>query len=331
MRALKNLTLLLVSLAVALAASELGLRIAGYRFAPTLENVEFGWPNREVRKVAYRSDPDLFWVPHGYEQRIAALQSVRPDLLFMGDSCTEWGRWTRMLEKEIQARHLDRTILTGVLGVGGWSSFQGLQQLRRDALPLRPRAITFWYGWNDHWRGMGVDDAAVHAISRPAFPGLRRLRLDQLWLESQLSWRLWRQGPAPERVAPESFRANLTAMVRESRAAGAVPVLLTAASNHRVGSEPAHLSPRWIEDLSQLVPVHQRYVEIVREVAGRERAPLCDLEARFASLGDGERTAFFALDGIHFTKEGDEQLARFLLECFEADAELRALWAAATP
>jgi lysophospholipase L1-like esterase len=328
MRTLSNLALLLVALALALAASELGLRIAGYRFEPTLENVEFGWPNREVREKAYSPDPDLFWVQHDYAERLERLRYTRPDLLFLGDSCTEWGRWPRLFAHALQQAHPERTLLTGTLGTAGWSSFQGLAQLTRDALPLHPRAVTFWFGWNDHWRGMGVDDAGVHAISRPLFPALRKLRLDQLVLEARLAWQIRMHGPAPQRVPPDAFRANLAQMVRATRAAGGVPVLLTAPSNHREGHEPSHLSPRWIEDLSQLVPIHRRYVEIVREVAAQERAPLCDLTARFDALEAEGATGLFSLDGIHLTLAGDRQAARLLLECFAADAELRALWPA---
>ena len=328
MRALSNLGLLLAALALALGASELGLRAAGYRFEPTLESVEFGWPNREVRERRYASDPDLFWVTRDYRERLARLAGRRPDLLFLGDSCTEWGRWPLLLERALAQAHPQRPLLTGVLGTAGWSSYQGLQQLRRDVLPLRPRALTLWFGWNDHWRGMGVDDAGVHAISRPRWAWLRALRLEQLLLEARLAWWMRRHGPAPERVAPEAFRANLTAMLAETRAAGGVPVLVTAPSNHRAGAEPAHLAPRWIEDLTRLVPLHRRYVEIARDVAGRERAPLCDLAARFGSLGDDVRAGLFASDGIHLTLAGDRRAAAFLLECFEGDAELRALWPA---
>jgi lysophospholipase L1-like esterase len=327
MRPPRNLALLLAALGVALAAAELGLRAVGFAFEPTLESVEFGWPNREVREQTFVPDPDLFWVGPGYRDYLATLRGSRPDVLFLGDSCTGWGRWPGMLTVALQQVHPQHEVVTGVLGTPGWSSYQGLQQLRRDALPLRPRALTLWFGWNDHWRGMGVDDASVHAISHPVWPWLRKLRLEQLVLEARLAWRIRRDGPAPERVAPDAFRANLTQMVAETRAADGVPVLVTAPTSHRVGAEPAHLSPRWIEDLSRLVPVHQRYVAIVREVAAAERAPLCDLAARFDALTTLERAALFAFDGIHLTLAGDQHAARFLFECFQGDPALRALWA----
>ena len=130
-------------------------------------------------------------------------------------------------------------------------------------------------------------------------------------------------------MPPEVFRRNLAEMVRLARGAGVVPVLVTAPSDHRAGAEPAQLSPRWIEDLSRLVPLHRRYVEIVREVATREGAVLCDLAARFESLPGDARDRSFAVDGIHLTLAGDRRAAAWLRDCFEASGAMRrALWTA---
>jgi lysophospholipase L1-like esterase len=328
MRALRNLALLLAASGCAFGAGELALRAAGFSYEPTLESVEFGWPNIEVRRARYASDADLFWVPRDYAERLAALSGAPPDLVFLGDSCTEWGRWPRLLVAALQREHPGAPLRSGVLGTAGWSTQQGLAQLRRDVLPLRPRAVTLWFGWNDHWRSMGVDDASVQEISRPRPAWLRGLRWEQLWLKARLAWRARQRGAAGERVPPDAFRSNLAEMTRLARAAGSVPVLVTAPSAHRAGAEPAALSPRWIEDLSRLVPLHRRYVEIVREVAAREGAVLCDLAARFDALPEAERGQSFAADGVHLTLAGDRRVAAWLRECFEASAATRALWAA---
>jgi lysophospholipase L1-like esterase len=319
--------LLVAALGIAFVAGELGLRAAGFAFEPTLESVEFGWPNTEVREARYASDPDLFWVPRDYPERLARLAGARPDLLFLGDSVTEWGRWPRLLIDLLRRTRAETPLVAATLGTAGWSSYQGLQQLRRDVLPLRPRVVVLWFGWNDHWRGMGVDDASVHEISRPRVAWLRKLRWEQLWLKARLAWRA-RGGAAPERVPPDDFRANLVEMARRAREADSLPVLVTAPSGHEPGREPLHLAPRWIEDLSRLVPLHRRYVEIVREVARDEGVLLCDLAARFEALPAAERAQSFAADGIHLTRIGDRRAAAWLFECFEASSALRAQLAA---
>jgi lysophospholipase L1-like esterase len=328
MRVLRTLILTLVALGFALALGEIGLRVAGFSFQPTLESVEFGWPNIEVRRSRYASDPDLFWVSQDYAERLASLAGGRPDLVFLGDSCTEWGRWPRMLVTRIEREHPRTQLRTAVLATAGWSSHQGLAQMRRDVLPLRPRAITLWFGWNDHWRGMGVDDASVAAISHPHPEWLRDLRWGQLLLKSRLAWRARSQGPSEERVPPADFRRNLEQMVRLAVRAESVPVIVTAPSDHEVGAEPARLSPRWIEDLSRLVPLHRQYVDIARDVAAREGALLCDLAQRFDALPPEQKHASFAVDGIHLTLAGDRRAAAWLRECLEASATVRALWSA---
>ncbi|HXK23059.1 MAG TPA: GDSL-type esterase/lipase family protein [Myxococcota bacterium] len=323
MRALQNGLLLLAALAIALLVGEVGLRVAGFSFAPTLDSVEFGWPNIEVRRARYASDPDLFWVPRDYAERLGSFEGARPDLVFLGDSCTEWGRWPRLLLASLDRDRAGEPLRAAVLGTAGWSSHQGLAQLRRDVVPLRPRALTLWFGWNDHWRGMGVDDASVSEISRQRPAWLAGLRWEQLWLKTRLAWRAHQAGVSPERVPPDAFRRNLEEMVRLARGADGVPALVTAPTSHRPGAEPPQLSPRWIEDLSRLVPLHRQYVEIVREVAARENAVLCDLAARFDGLSDDERDRSFAADGIHFTLAGDRRAAAWLRECFEQSAALR--------
>ena len=328
MRALRTLTLTLVALGFALALGEIGLRVAGFSYEPTLESVEFGWPNVEVRRARYVSDPDLFWVSHDYAERLASLAGTPLDLVFLGDSCTDWGRWPHLLVARIEREHPRVDLRTAVLATAGWSSHQGLAQLRRDVLPLRPRAVTLWFGWNDHWRGIGVDDASVAEISRARPEWLRALRWDQLWQKSRLAWRARGRDPSGERVPPADFRRNLEQMVRLAQGAGSVPVLVTAPSHHEVGAEPERLSPRWIEDLSRLVPLHQQYVGIVREVAAREGVLLCDLAQRFDALPREQKDASFAVDGVHLRLAGDRRAAAWLRECLDASAALRALWTA---
>jgi hypothetical protein len=45
--------------------------------------------------------------------------------------------------------------------VGGYTTYQGLRQLERDVATLHPVIATFYYGWNDHWIGFGIEDRDV--------------------------------------------------------------------------------------------------------------------------------------------------------------------------
>lgn len=318
-------SLLAVSLLVGLALGEAGLRIVGFRYSLAPERVEFGWPNPEVRRNLYRPDPELFWVPKDYAQRLARLRSERLGIAFLGDSCTEFGSYPERLLAALRAARPGLDPSGVALGVGGWSSWQGRQQMRRDVAPHAPALVTLYFGWNDHWIGFGVDDRSIAEIGGAIPSWLRRLRIAGALERAAVAWRARsRAGVRPARVSPADFAANLRDMVARARRAGSVPVVLTAPTSHRRGAEPAYLGSRWLEDLSQLVPLHEQYAEIARGVARAQGVPLCDLHAAFAALPrtftPGE---YFQRDGIHLTPAGDERLAELLANCLLASPAAR--------
>ncbi len=303
------------------------LRAIGFSFSFAPERVEFGWPNPTYLTERFERDPDLFWVTKQYRARLDELAEHAPDVLFIGDSTTEMGHYAEDFVRRADLRHPERTIRGDKLGVSGWSSYQGAVQMERDVIALRPRFVTVYFGWNDHWIGFAVEDKDIHEISRSPLEPIRWLRLGQLLTKAHYAWRTRGRTLVEQRVAPEDFADNLRQIIRLARSNGIVPVLLTAPTSHRVGSEPRYLEQRWLRDLSQLVPLHQRYVELVRDVAREQNAPLCDLARDFAALpAQTLSDEYFMSDGIHLQPSGDDRLAEFLLECFERQAELRALW-----
>lgn len=311
------------SLAGALLLGELGLRLAGFSFDIAPKSFEFGAPDPEFI-LKLRPDRDLFWVSRNYPKRLARAAEGRLDLAFLGDSCTELGTWPRRLARRLEAKNGGPAPRTANFGVSAWSSFQGLRQLQRDVLPLRPAIATFYYGWNDHWIGFGLEDREVGAALDALRP-VQELRLSQLLFKSWLLYRSRERSAWPLRVELPDFRRNLREMVSRSREAGVVPVLLTAPTSIEPGSEPPYLGQRWLHDIRDMVPLHRRYADAVREVAAEEGAPLCDLAAHFEALPAGERrSTYMRSDGIHFTARGDEKLAGFLFECFVAWPEIEA-------
>ena len=321
-----KLGILVVSLVLSLGVTEVVLRAVGFRYQIKPERVEFGWPPPVTMENMYRTDPTLFWVTRDYPEKLRQLERGGLDIAFLGDSCTEFGTYPGRLLAALRERHPDTTIEAENFGVGGWSSYQGLQQFRRDILPLQPRVVTFYFGWNDHWIGFGIEDKDLAPPDEAEF-GWGRLRLSQLVLKAQLGYRTRRQGYRPERVAPRDFRRNLQAVVRLARDNGIVPVLLTAPTSHAEGREPAYLTDRWLRRLEDLVPLHQRYVSIVREVAEAEGAVLCDLARDFESFPREQLAGeLFLADGIHPTPAGDDEFSKFLLRCFEESAELSDAW-----
>jgi len=308
----------LVSLIVTLGVVELALRLGGFSYRLYPEKIEFGWPNPTAMANYYLPDEELLWVPKDYQDRVAALKQSPPTVLFMGDSCTEFGTYDTFFATHAAAAGLPE-FTSAKLGVGGWSSFQGLQQMRRDISAIAPKVVTIYYGWNDHWIGFGIQDKEIARLRSPAFTLLEHSRFAQLVTKAALSRGVKGQ-EVPLRVALPDFRSNLEGMVQIARQAGITPVLLTAPSSHRMGQEPEYLKKRHIKDLTQLVPLHQQYVDVVREVAIKTGAPLCDLATDFAALPQPDIDKYFNKDGIHLTKgpgEGYDKLAAFLADCFK--------------
>ena len=307
-----NARLLLAAFGVllALGTSEGALRAARFHFdlVPTLQ---FGWPDAVALRDAYVPDPDLIWVTRDYRVSLRAARRAHPGVVFMGDSCTEFGTYpTRTIEK---LRAAGSDLSTGVkLGVGGWSTEQGLTQLRRDIIPLHPRVITIYYGWNDHWEAMGLTDPEIARAYRLRTIAAH-LRLAQLWLKITVNDAA-RRKPAPNRVPLPDYADNLRYMATEAGRAGIIPVFVTAPSNHVPGHEPAYLAVRHLRALTDLVPLHTAYVEETRRAGRNTGTQVCDAAATFTVL-PAPHDRLFQKDGIHLTAAGDEEMAHILSEC----------------
>jgi len=303
-------------LLIGLLLGELALRAAGFSYHLRPEQIQFGWP-RTLASLGdeYRADPDLLWVHADYDRRLARARAAKPVIAFLGDSCTDYSRYPELLLEEL-ARRRPEARWTGVnLGTAGWSTFQGLRQLRRDVLPLRPRVVTLYFGWNDHWIGFGLPDAEVASLLRRTGSRWQGLRLVQLGEKAYVAAH---RSDDNRRVPLPEFRRNLHDMIRLAKSHGIEPVLITAPASHERGREPRYLKGVWIHRLQDVVPLHQAYVEAVRSVAREDRAALCDLARDFAALPARQRSASFLKDGIHFNRRGARRAAGFLADCLES-------------
>ena len=297
---------------LALVAGEGALRLARFHFdlVPTLE---FGWPDPVALRDAYAADPDLVWVTRDYRAALRDARRLHPAVVFMGDSCTEFGTYPAKTMDLLQ--QAGSPLARGVkLGVGGWSSAQGLVQLRRDVIPLHARVATIYYGWNDHWVAMGLTDPEIMRAHRLRTLA-EHLRLAQMWLKIDVSVAAHR-ATALNRVPIEEYQANLARIATEARAAGITSLFITAPSSHVPGHEPAYLAKRHLRSLGELVPLHTAYVEATRRAASGSGSPVCDAAAAFADLPQ-PHDRYFQKDGIHFTEAGDVEMAKIVSTCLK--------------
>jgi len=302
--------LALFGIVLSLAVVEGALRFARFEYH-LMPTVQFGWPDPQTIASNYADDPDLFWVTRDYRDKLLAARQAHPDVIFMGDSCTEFGTYP--------ARTIDALVAEGApvktglhLAAGGWSSEQGLVQLQRDIVPLHPKIVVIFFGWNDHWMALGPTDPDLHLARRFLWLA-NHSRIAQAALKVRVGLSA-RGDHRPSRVPPDSYRRNLDRMAALAKNAGIVAVLVTAPSNYVAGHEPEYLLRRHIQRLSDVIPLHQQYVQLTKDAARESGAVLCDAAAAFAAL-PGAHDRYFKADAIHFTPEGDQQLARIVSGC----------------
>lgn len=316
------LAAILLGTVIALAIAELGLRLADIEYSAYPTRFQFGWPDSKTLDTDFVMDPLIQWKPKEYDKTLQDWKGRRIDVLHMGDSCTQLGNYAGELNRLMQQRQPALNFRNLKLGVAGWSSWQGLQQLQRDVVPLEPRYVTIYFGWNDHWLSYGLPDKQID-FSKARFPLYRMLQQSRVFQVFSFFYNRMLQGESaaerPLRVPPEDFRHNLREMVRIARENGIAPILLTAPSSHRPGSEPQYLQDRFLEDLDQLVPLHNQYMAIVREVAKEQDVLLLDLQAEFEAMPYATvRDEYMKADGIHWKPAGStavaESLYRFLNE-----------------
>ena len=191
----------------------------------------------------------------------------------------------------------------------------------RDVLPMRPRIVTIYYGWNDHWIALGPPDAEIRRDAALTWLA-DHVRLMQLLAKVRTGF-VGPEAARPNRVDLDTYQATLERMVRQIHGIGAQAVLITAGENHTPGAEPEYLARRHLRHLSDLIPVHQSYVEATRRAARETGAVLCDAAARFAAASPAERNRLFRHDGIHLSYAGDAMLARMLASSIEQADEAR--------
>ena len=318
----------IISTAFTLGVAEIVLRMSGFEFALYPTKLQFGWPDPVTLQNHYRLDSELLWVPKDYSARVDTWRGKGPAVVFMGDSCTEFGRYDVALKSFMDQQYPNRPFTFVNMGVGGWSSYQGLQQLIRDVVPMKPRLITIYYGWNDHWASFGIEDKEIGKFnlehSTLMLETFSKLRIVQLINKALFAVKQKSGAESkrrPERVSLADFRSNLLQMVHIAKQNDIVPVLITAPSSHRKGEEPAYLKLRWLNDLNELVPLHSQYAQVLRDISASEGVPLIDLYAEFNKMPKAVLERLFMKDGIHLTNEGNTKIAEFIYAYFKVNVK----------
>jgi len=263
-------------------------------------------------KLIYRLKPGSYFERRlvnslGFREREVDPKKITGTIrvVCMGDSVTAQGRpsYSQYLHERLTNNPPTPQAWEAFhIGVHGYSSLQGLRLFQTMGRQLEPDLVTLYFGWNDHWLSLSPDGQVMGLEVRP-WAGRLVLVLHRKRVFKALVWALSPvQRPTEKRsltgrvlrVPPDEYRSTLHAFIREIRAAGAVPLLITAP---RRSMTEALIAKNYALSIDEANAIHDRYVEITREVARANQAELLDLAALFAGP---ECNHYFAPDGIHF-------------------------------
>jgi lysophospholipase L1-like esterase len=137
-----------------------------------------------------------------------------------------------LLEKRLRDMNPGRQVEVYSMAVPAYTSYQGLNWLRRDIGSLKPDIVTICFGWNDVSARPLTDRQAMpndwfHVTSRWLLAHSQALTHFSRWRHT----RNVKKQPAPgpwntHRVPQDEFVANNLEMARIARANGAQPVLI---------------------------------------------------------------------------------------------------------
>jgi lysophospholipase L1-like esterase len=333
----QGLNLAAISLFIALLFCEFLLAVLPLQFADTPPIVIRGEQQKETtpNPDTIIGDPVLRWkyLPGGtfmglQVNRLGYLDrevsekkapgTVR--VICMGDSVTSQAPapYSETLHKALQNSPPDTRHWEAFnMGVVGYSSLQGLRVFQLQAKDLQPDYVTLYFGWNDHWKSGLKPDSEIMAIPLSANRAalVRRLEQRRVGRLAVAAWGAWQRrasGGNPgnvdpwdlNRVPPEEYKNTLARFIREIRAAGAVPILITAPRAETL--TPLLVHNGQATSVEQAVREHDRYVEITRKVAAETGTDLIDLAAE---MQGAEHAHLFKDDGIHMTYPGLEFIA----------------------
>jgi len=301
---LRRLGLSLGAIALTLALAEVALRLTG--FGLVRPELAFGVNARQAfERGQFTADRHLFWKfagPPGpadvalgavHPDRAIAPPVRRPRLLFLGDSCTRLGQAGPAYPGRLKAMLAGRAeVLTAA--VPGYTSHQGLVWLRRQLLAAAPDVVIVYFGWNDHWRTIGLTDRQYASALSPLRPRLAMLARRPA-------------AEAPLRVPPADYEANLAAIAREAKAAGCqvlfvrAPGAIDAVGRQRL-TDAGYIRPD--DDPGAL---HAAHLGALDRVAAGQGVPVLDAAGVFAGLGT--EPALLTADGIHLTDAGHQVMA----------------------
>lgn len=312
----------LVTLLIFLVAVEGVVRLVGVdtyvqnRFFTLNRALDYPDVFKKDRVLFWRLRPDRTVTSNFFEGKTYHINSMglrgdeisvtknRPRVLALGNSCTfGWGIPSGQTYCDRLQDMLGDSYEVINTGIPGYTSYQGLKFFERDLLKLKPDVLLVLFAWNDHWGAASRIADKDQEFPPQAIIGLQNLLsrfdsyrlLKKFWLstiEKDPDSLFDRSSPV-YRVGPEDFRANLIAICDTAVSHGIRPVLMTSPIP-KLSVLPA--------TLDGMYRYHERYNDIVREVALSKGVGLVDLAREFDTRDNLWDSV--SHDWIHFNARG---------------------------
>lgn len=301
----KGVVFRMIPALLVLGALELGLRALDLPAFDACWHVkETFWQPEPDPELGWRYRPGSVIGPatlnqHGWRGPILEAEKApgRYRILYIGDStCFGLGvaledSFAARSAAGIQRDRPGQIVEYQIGALPGYSSHHS-RVLTRRLLPLHPDLVVFYVGGhNDHSRGRYFPDGDIPvrlARREQAWHGFGTARLLENLVD--YAYRKWfrklRSDAAKARVPPDDFHANVRDMVERTRAAGAVPLIL---------------SPPFSKFMQEDHPIFPLYQEALADVAAEQQALLVDLQRHFTRYDDDE---VYFRDGFHFSPLG---------------------------
>jgi lysophospholipase L1-like esterase len=343
-----NVMVAIVSVVIFFSLAELGLKAVGFQFHSGPTYMRFGFPDPNTLHQIFEPDPQLFWrlVP-GFNFPGAEIEGVNSSgfrgkefsvpknigsirIVCLGCSVTfgEKTSYPQLLQEILDSSVSGRKFEIINAGIPGYSSFQGLKLFQTRILDLDPDLLTVLYGWNDHWLAQGFSDKEQRQVGKNVAKTQHFFGRSLVYqLINSIQWSIreelnsFLQSVTEEseqkyRVSLEDYRNNLKQIVKLARKNGIEVILLTAPSGAVAGMIPPYLlKMEFVRQPDELIPIHQNYNQVVRQIAREEEGVfLVDIARVFDERRD---EGFFddpAKEIIHPNEKGYQLIAQKLLE-----------------
>ncbi len=326
---LKRLIFSLIPLAVLLFAGEITLRACHFQYSDTplgvisraelISRTNLSHQPEENKLSDIVKDKHQLWIPVPFLKDRYTVEKPAgvTRIAALGCSCTQGCADTKQsypehMEDILNAQSPHRYQVINA-GVAGYSSFQGLQNLKYTVARYKPDLVTIFFGWNDHWLANTPDkDVKMKAdwqIDLINF--LEKFKTYQAyhWLIARMKKASSRNPRQTFRVPLEEYGKNLNSMVDFCQAHGIQPVLITAPF------ERSQFRVNWFFPFppEALEKTQEAYNAMVRQVGTTRQVPVIDLGTAFSRLQQKHFPSFFS-DGIHFSKVGCRLVAGLIVQ-----------------